>query len=316
MENTPDNEIPTKFQVLKRNQNTLLELCVWFLLSVVVAGKPIFYGFTFGFRAKDFFLEFYSVILISILVFLFPILFKLIYGKLPLEYIRDRGRREKVSKDEKKPDSIDNIEYNEEYAHASYDNIALPIDDDSFVIDTVAYPEDLHILQVYLSSAQKVSDKIYGRTNAYLLIGCLIAFAGVLFFYFQSATLHGSIKTEDKDFYSKLLIEYLPRIGTLIFVETIAFFFLRQYRQTMEEFRYYEAIKRQRENQYAVFKLVNDYKDKPELFEKLISYCEFSANPNKLMQGETNSIIEAEKIIPKDTEVFDKFIELFKLYKK
>ncbi|AWH84753.1 hypothetical protein HYN59_06285 [Flavobacterium album] len=295
--------------------NKILEIYVWILLSFLVAGRPLFYGFNYGFQEKNFFLEFYTEILSSILVLLFPFLFKLIYDEFPFEYIRNKKKQslkiiknQETSKDSKNDEELD---------QGAYDDIALD-NNDQIIIDSVAYPEieDLHILNTYLINAQRVSDKIYNRTNAYLLIGCLIAFAGVLFFYFQAATIHTTIKPDDDNFYSKLFVEYLPRIGTLIFVETIAFFFLRQYRLTMEEFRYYEAIKRQRENQYAVFKLINDYKDKPELFEKLISYCEFTSNPNKFMQGETNSIIEVEKIIPKDTEIFDKFLELFKLYKK
>lgn len=287
-----------------RAVNRMLELYIWIFISLIVAFRPIFVGFTYGLNSQNLLLDFYTEVLLAILTLLFPYLFKLIFDEFPFEYLRNRKKNRNQYSSSK--DLEETFEVRKETENRQE---VLPKQE--------ATVEELHILESYLRKAQKVADKIYSRGGAYLLIGCLIAFVGVLFFYFQSVALHNSIKVTDKDFdYSRLLLEYLPRIGTLIFVEAIAFFFLRQYRQTMEEFRYYEAIKRQRENQYAIFKLIADFNDKPELFDKLISYCAFGENPSKLSQGETTTLIETEKIIPKDSELFDKLIELVKISKK
>lgn len=296
-------EPPQNRKRLSAVYSSMLEIYIWLIIALVVAFRPLYFGLLYGFNSRDFFLDFYTEILFAILAFLFPYLFKLIYDELPFEFLRNRNKKSRAFI---KPDLPQEDDY--------------PLNkskEESKIEPTEKNIEELHLLDIYLRKSQNVADKIYSRGGAYLLIGCLIAFAGVLFFYFQSINLHNTIKITDKDFdYSKLLLEYLPRIGTLIFVEAIAFFFLRQYRQTMEEFRYYEAIKRQRENQYAIFKLVNEYKDKPEIFDKLISYCSFNENPNKLIQGESTAIIEAEKVITKDSEIFDKLIELVKISKK
>ena len=57
-----------------------------------------------------------------------------------------------------------------------------------------------------------------------------------------------------------------PRFGILFFIELIAFFFLRQYKAAMEEFRYYEAIKRQREETLALVAMLKRRKSDVNLW--------------------------------------------------
>lgn len=296
--------------------NRALELYIWIFIPFIIAFRPILFSYTFSYAANDILLNHYTEIFCAVLAFLFPYLFKLIFDAYPFEYLRNRKNnlRESVT------ETFDKIGT---FIKETADISAEVEINDNFKANEKVYRQEqyiiqeTHLLELYLMKSEKVADKIYSRGGVYLLIGCLIAFGGVLFFYFQSIALHAVIKIDSKDFdYSKLFLEYLPRLGTLIFVEAVAFFFLRQYRQTMEEFRYYEAIKRQRENQFAIFKLVKDYTDKPEIYDKLINYCAFNENPNKLIQGESTAIIEADKVITKDNEIFDKLIELVKISKK
>lgn len=290
------------------------ELYLWLLFSLLVAFRPVFFLSNAGLNSGAFRFvvqEYYLDVLVSVLIFIFPSLYNLIYGELPIERTRRvQKQRDSISELTASDDAINGNSTKDVTKYKSIKIETIPI----LERETIVEP---HLLEIYLAKSQKVSDKIYNRAGAYLLIGCLIAFAGVLFFYFQSIAIHATINITDKNFdYSKLLLEYLPRIGTLIFVESIAFFFLRQYRISMEDFRYYDAIKRQRENQYVIFKYYERFKDKTELFDKLISYCAFNDNPNKLSQGESPSILEAEKVISKDAELFDKLIELVKITKK
>ncbi len=48
------------------------------------------------------------------------------------------------------------------------------------------------------------------------------------------------------DYVERALV-LLPGFGILFFIEFVAFFFLRQYRSALDEFRYYDAIRRNRE---------------------------------------------------------------------
>jgi hypothetical protein len=123
-----------------------------------------------------------------------------------------------------------------------------------------------------------IADRIYSRSGVYLLIGVLIAFSGLTFFYLQTLPL-----APGKDLYA-VLVALLPRFGVLFFIELIAFFFLRQYRAAMDEFRYFEAIKRSREDNVAIVALAKSESAIDIL--KVIEICSFNVVIGKLGQGE------------------------------
>lgn len=294
----------------RRAINRMIEHYIWILISFLVGLRAILLSLRIR-SLYHWFFESYTEILATILVFIFPFLFKLIYDKLPFEYIRENKKIKNFHRLDFITDNIVNTTNEiDAKGEASHRIENLVKEDDTKI--------NIHVLESYMKKSEKITSNVYSRSNAYLLIGCLIAFAGVLFFYFQSITLFKDVdKMIDKNLSSwRLFSAYIPRIGTLFFVEAIAFFFLRLHRLSMEEFRYYEAIKRQRENQYAIFKLAEEFKTNADYFDKLVIHCAFNANPNKISQGETNSIIEMEKAIGKDSEIFDKLIELVKLSKK
>ncbi|WP_379964899.1 hypothetical protein [Epilithonimonas sp. UC225_85] len=280
----------------------ILEVYFWAVVSLLVGGRPFYWGII---RRKmyydEFFMDFYIEIVFAILVFLFPFLFNLIYAEFPFEYFRNRKNR---------------FRSEEIFTETKDIEIAFEKKELTNKIQETSKQNEVY-LEKFLFQSKQIADKLYSRAGAYLLIGCLIAFAGVLFFYFQAANIHNTLTPIIKDLpTSRMLFEYLPRIGTLIFVEAIAFFFLKQYRVTMNEYRYYEAIKRQRENQLTILNFFEDYKDTPDLFEKLISSLGFADNPNKLENGDTTTIIESSKINPNDFEILDKLSEFLKFYKK
>lgn len=82
----------------------------------------------------------------------------------------------------------------------------------------------------------------------------------------------------------------------------------------MEEYRYYESIKRQRENQFTIFLAI---KEKGVDYAKNLStIAAFSEDPNKLKKEETTQLIEAKKVIGPDTDVLQKFIDLVQVTRK
>ncbi|MBS1687828.1 MAG: hypothetical protein JSS96_03825 [Bacteroidetes bacterium] len=290
------------------------EIYLWCFIALLVGGRPFFFAVILGeYRYNDFYLKYYTDILFAILVFIFPFLFKLIFSALPFEYVRDK-RRDGILHDNLLDKNIIR-----EKSISNYNLITDAINHKNIHINTEQSSTDKEeiLLEVFLSKSRQIAEKLYSRSGVYLLIGCLIAFAGVLFFYFQTTTLHNALTPILKEIdTSRILFEYLPRIGTLIFVEAIAFFFLKQYRVTMEEYRYYEAIKRQRENQLMTFNYFKDYNNKPELFEKLISALNFGDNPNKLAAGDTTTFIETEKLNNKEIDFTEKLLEFIKSYKR
>jgi hypothetical protein len=311
------------------------EMILWFLFAGVIGfralsalGMPndsvIRYSNEVNFfRIRAWVLNYYFDLILSILVLIFPILFNLVFGVFPIESIRAKVSDRKMNKSLLQTNGFDagkdNFDTEKRELGNLRDKILGEIEELKILRDPPlkSLQKEIDVLAGYLVKSDKISNSIFSRANSYLFIGSFIALIGVLFFYFQSVDIAAELsKAKTAMNNSLLLLEILPRVGVLIFVESIAFFFLRLYRRNMEEFRYYDALTRQRENQYAIFKLAEEHKGNIDLFEKLINLCAFNANPNKIAQGETNSIIEIEKAIGKDSEIFDKLIELVKLTKK
>lgn len=227
----------------------------------------------------------YTIGIFSIIL-AFLIIFYLVYSRLPFQHIRE-NRKKRLEEE-------------------AWDTVDTEGEEDEEKEAIIQLSDNLWL-------AKGNSEKIYGRSNTFLFVGAFTAIAGVIFFYVQFQGF------ADKTTNATLSLPYifelnLQRFGSLIFIEGIAFFFLRQYSNAMEDFRYYEAIKRQRENQYTIGLL---YKDETVDFVKqFVESCEFSSNPNKLSKDETTQLLEAKKVIGADPDVLQKFLDLVKLTRK
>jgi hypothetical protein len=280
------NEVERRIKISSFNRIT--ELYIWLFIALLIAGRAIYFGFKLG-TGTDFFLEFYNEILIAILVFLFPLIFKQIFNKLPFEFLRSK----KMSEQEFKIEGSDNtIIINKKQSVISVEN---------------------NLLAKYAKESKDISEKIYSRSGVYLLIGCLIAFTGVAIFY---SPVFGQVKTEGKEI-SQILVEYLPRFGALFFIEFVALFFLKQYRIMMQEYRYYEKIKRDRQNSYSTTELIKENLDNQELIKIILKIVETTDSSGRRMSSnETTEILEIEKIAQKDLDIIGKFTDFVKELKK
>ena len=286
--------------------NIQLELIIWIIISLTVGFRLIF-AMLWG-KPFMIFAEFYFDLLLTLIVLLFPFLFKLIYGEFPFQHIRTvRLKRVVINQNKTTELPKQNTAIDKEDKSETLDNTKT----EDIIEHTVS---ELNIIEVYLKQSQKLSERIFSRSSAYLLIGCLIAFAGVIFFYVQSFY----VKTTVTDFteLNFTIRETLPRIGVLIFVEAIAFFFLKQYKSTMEEFRYYEAIKRQRENQYLIANYVISNRDNIDDFTTIIDKLNLNDNPNKLSKDETTQLLENQKISVQESNFIEKLIDMLKIIRK
>lgn len=294
---TPESK--DEYILLKRRKKRMrqIEIIIWFCFAGAVYIYPIAkstaymnapyhmegFRYTFTYFVSYLFDNYYLFVLFSILIFLFPILFNLIFGLYPLESIRVKGNRKIDSPYDDSGDSSIKIE-----------NIKL----DGATIDYKL---------ICINESKAIADKIYKRSGVYLLAGSLIAFIGIGIFYSPIFANTNSIPND----LSQRILDYLPRFGALFFIEFIAFFFLRQFRVMHEEYRYYEAIKRQRQDNFNLLLLVEKYGEKTELL-KLIVESHGNINVGKLGKDETTHILESQKITNQDMDIFSKFIELAK----
>ena len=164
---------------------------------------------------------------------------------------------------------------------------------------------ELTYVENCINESKNIAERVFSRSGVYLLVGCLVAFTGVAIFYSPLFSITSSIDVTQR------LLDYLPRFGALFFIEFIAFFFLKQYRIMLEEYRYYEAIKRKRQDNFVLVELIEKYKDNPELLKTLVDKVNQSTI-TKLANGETTEVLETQKIVNQDMDIFSKFTDLIK----
>jgi hypothetical protein len=230
----------------------------------------------------------------TILLFLYPIVHRLIFGFLPLEHIRRRRAGEPGS-----PSApLVNVEFS--LAVPSSNNTATRVQ-----ISPNA-PAD-EVLVTLLGASRALAQRIFGRAGVYLLVGVLIAFAGLVFFGLQSVPVAaGATKMDVWD--PMWIVVLVPRAGILFFIEFIAFFFLRQYRSAMDEFRYFEAIQRCREDTFALVRLMKEQDGKVDLV-RLLENRGFYSTAGKLASGETTEMLESRKLTKDEMDLFVKMID-------
>jgi hypothetical protein len=114
----------------------------------------------------------------------------------------------------------------------------------------------------YISRSQLAAKTAQGRPNALLFIGGIVAFLGLIFFFltlpgarygFFASVDSGQAESNNHPDLWSTVIQVLPRLLMLAFIQILAGFFLRQYRAAMEDFRYYEAVLRHREAQFLAY---------------------------------------------------------------
>ncbi|HBP3595461.1 hypothetical protein [Escherichia coli] len=157
-------------------------------------------------------------------------------------------------------------------------------------------------LQSLVYSSSALARDIFSRGSLYLFFGVIFSICGLGFFYTQV-----QVVSPTSDF-KVILLTMAPKFGILFFIELISFFFLKQYRVTMDEFRYYEAIKRSREETLAIVKIIsinNSEIDYMALLDKL----KFSSNVGKLDSGQTTELLEARKFDKDELDFLAKIVE-------
>lgn len=161
-------------------------------------------------------------------------------------------------------------------------------------------------------SSAGLSKDIYSRGSLYLLFGVIFSIVGLVFFYSQvhaSDSLPLAIGTKASANFVNELIYLAPKFGILFFIELISFFFLKQYRVTMDEFRYYEAIKRSREETLAVVKLLSVNSSNVD-YMSVLDRLKFSSNVGRLESGQTTELLEARKFDKDELDFLAKIAEV------
>lgn len=248
--------------------------------------------------------DYAGTLLTSIFIIGFPVIFRRTFGELPFEAVRTRMR----------PTSRATIELRN--VHTEGDVIITAGDEEG----GSALREDVSIryidsldprqaLTLYAEQSKKVASAIYTRAGVYLIIGVSIAFLGIGFAYVRLNNI-----PEAKDPLEHLLL-LLPGFGILFFIEFVALFFLRQYRSAMDEFRYYDAVSRYRQENVVALKMFKESSLVVPTKEVLGSMSIYSS-AGKFLSGETSDIIESRKMQRDELVFMETIAAAFAQYKK
>lgn len=273
-------ELQKQLQVQLKNRKFTrlqrIESLVWgFLFFVLFIYIGFFGADKHGFDISDI----YFGVIISFSILFIPIIFNLIFGKLPFGYL-----------------------------HQWYENRHnIKEDQDSLWQSTDYYDFNIYTTKILLEST-KNAERLYNLSKVYLLVGCLISFLGVVIFFTLINTPLGDVEISyEGNYWVSKLLEYLPRFGILFFIEYIAFFFLKQYRVLMEEFRYYESIKRDRQNLTLLCSFLEKHENSTDVVKQFVDYL--NSHTVVIPKYTFGDKLNAEKTVNKDLDFVSKMTE-------
>ena len=111
-------------------------------------------------------------------------------------------------------------------------------------------------LEENLARSSRLADDTLRRSNTHLLLGLMMALAGVFLFFMLNS--RSPIPPPNPMTWESVLvysIALLPRFAILVFVEVTAGFFLKQYRLAMGDYRHFEELQRIRESELLSYSL-------------------------------------------------------------
>lgn len=294
-----------------RPSRRLSEIYLWIIFALIISGRMIL-TISKNWKGQLYFEDltfFYYDMLGAIFVLLFPILFSQIFSRLPFEHFRYKNAMNTINYESIKTVNNDSITMEEKEV---FEKQVLGTDSSTVQMQKLA------------KSSKEISEGLYTRSGVYLFIGVIIAFSGLAFFYIETAKSSVLTNiTQSKTAIEKpvqpvtpdsevvttqsSLLQMAPKFGMLFFIEMVAFFFLRQYKEAMDEYRYYESIKRKREENLVIIMLNQETENKMELSELLSSISLYSDKKN-LASGETTEILESKKLDSKEIALLEKVI--------
>jgi uncharacterized membrane protein SpoIIM required for sporulation len=300
-EKKPYNLRRNQIELLRRRLASLFELSVYMFVCVFIAVRAILLQESDGRHPDPVTILTNSSFLISASVLALAIFFNLLTGLSPLVNLAVNGKL--VSALSSPSDFLSTLA-----------GTLLKVSESSK--EPLRIVDDAEVaFAAYVARSQDAARTAQRRPNALLFIGTLVAVAGLIFFVL---TLPGSrygillptdSGTTSQDFWSAGL-QLLPRLLMLIFIQVLAGFFLRQYRSSMEDFRYYESILRHREAQllsYILRKKIGDSESILAFAEEIMKEQSIGV----LSQGQTTAALEAQRLAANDISSFyEKLAEL------
>ncbi|MDN5203289.1 hypothetical protein QQ008_18010 [Fulvivirgaceae bacterium BMA10] len=146
------------------------------------------------------------------------------------------------------------------------------------------------ILLKDLKISEEKSNELYNRSSIMLVSGIIMSIVGILVF---ALSIPDTERIDKDNLLTSFTIQAVRPTLTLIFIESIAFFLLRQYRILIEDFKYFHKLYLKRLNYAESFQLREkyDYKKHKTLIDSLLN----EELDSRLAEGESTENLEAIK---------------------
>lgn len=149
------------------------------------------------------------------------------------------------------------------------------------------------IFQKDVMASERRAESMFARATLLLTGGIIMAFVGIVIFYI---TLPAQNVPES-------LTKYWPQLirptGVLVFIESVAWFLLRQYRSLIEDYKSFHRIHLKRANYLAAYILLESEEVTPEKMFLIASLIN-EDHSGKLQNGETTESLESNKQVITD----------------
>lgn len=277
------------YRKIRDYKAALAEIMLWILIAILPIINSLVPLMQENFRWQYIAVNMLPSLFFSLLILLLPTMFRQIFGTYPLMAARQSRIRRRIQgiKSGIPTEMI----------------LGSEITINSMGIHTTKESQNPRsLMQAYAKDSAQVAERIYGRAGSYLLGGAFIAFTGLGIFYIRTDALPATDSIMDRIF------QLLPGFGVLFFIEFVAIFFLRQYRSAMDDFRYYDAVRRHREESLVALHMFSE-NSSIALPKEVLSAVSLYSSAGKIGKDETLDIIESKKLYRDEIQVFEKIID-------
>lgn len=294
------------------NIHTIAEMFFWILIAFLFSLPILNDFFWYGSIQSETIYGNSSQLVYSFILIVGPVVFGFVYGDLPLNFLKNKRSRAEIINLQRQvgePNAETKREFDNSVESSELNDLYVEPRTVSKSLDASSETVVEYIRYMMLTSTQ-LANRMLRNASLYLFSGVLIAIVGLGFFYTQTLNSVSSSGLLNTISFSSTMIALIPKFGILFFIEFIAFFFLKQYRTSMDEFRYYESLKRSREETYAIVRLMMLDGGKINVLNLIEKYG-FRTKLDKLEAGQSLDHLEARKLDKSELEILAKIVEVF-----
>lgn len=163
-------------------------------------------------------------------------------------------------------------------------------------------------------ASRSVAGTLFSRSGVYLIVGVMTAIFGIVLFFvtrnFMDPSSSGHTGSQ-----VEYAVYLMQNAGVLVLCELIAFFFLRQSRSVLDEFRHFDNLARYREEMFALLTFAKE-ENSGLTVQDILEKGHFFSRGDRLSMGETTELVESRKLEKNEIDLLAKIAEVIAASKK